>query len=40
VSILASAIGGEEKRKRTDVHLRAMTAGYRQIIQTAKKASG
>jgi len=37
VSILASALGAEENRKRTDDELRAMDGRYRQIIQTANE---
>jgi len=37
LSILASALGAEENRKRTDDELRAMDGRYRQIIQTANE---
>ncbi|MDR3458749.1 MAG: response regulator [Verrucomicrobiae bacterium] len=37
MSILASALGAEENRKRTDDELRAMDGRYRQIIQTANE---
>ncbi|HEV2693900.1 MAG TPA: PAS domain S-box protein, partial [Verrucomicrobiae bacterium] len=37
ISILASALGAEENRKRTDDELRAMDGRYRQIIQTANE---
>jgi PAS domain S-box-containing protein len=37
LSILASALGAEENRKRTDEELRAMDVRYRQIIQTANE---
>lgn len=36
-NILASALGAEENRKRTDDELRAMDTRYRQIIQTANE---
>ena len=37
LGILASALGAEENRKRTDDELRAMDGRYRQIIQTANE---
>ena len=37
LSILGSALGAEENRKRTDDELRAMDGRYRQIIQTANE---
>jgi PAS domain S-box-containing protein len=37
MGIFASALGGEENRKRTDAELRASDERYRQIVQTANE---
>ena len=37
LGIFASALGGEENRKRTDAELRASDERYRQIVQTANE---